>query len=129
LKLINLKKKKKELKLNMSNENLPVSVITNKTSVYLEDMRSRFATYHIENEDEFCEALMDIVNQYSESEFSGQIDKMQAFLYFHDVDMLLNAIYNRIGVQRVSLFSLVYENLIVLLQAYYTYEDYLADLV
>jgi hypothetical protein len=129
LKLINLKKKKKELKLNMSNENLPVSVITNKTSVYLEDMRSRFATYHIENEDEFCEALMDIVNQYSESEFSGQIDKMQAFLYFHDVDMLLDAIYNRIGVQRVSLFSLVYENLIVLLQAYYTYEDYLADLV
>jgi hypothetical protein len=113
----------------MNNENLPVSVVTNKTMVYLNDMKSRFATYHIENEDEFCEALMDIVNQYSETEFSGQVDKMQAFLYFHDVDMLLNTIYNRVGVQRVSLLSLVYENLIVLLQAYYTYEDYIADLV
>jgi hypothetical protein len=113
----------------MNNENLPVSVVTNKTLVYLENMKSRFAAYHIENEDEFCEALMDIVNQYSETEFAGQIDKMQSFLYFHDIDMLLNTIYNRVGVQRVSLFSLVYENLIVLLQAYYTYEDYIADLV
>ena len=113
----------------MNNENLPVSIVTNKTLVYLNDMKSRFTTYHIENEDEFCEALMDIVNQYSETEFAGQIDKMQAFLYFHDVDMLLNTIYNRVGIQRVSLLSLVYENLIVLLQAYYTYEDYIADLV
>ena len=113
----------------MNNENLPVSIVTNKTLVYLNDMKSRFTTYHIENEDDFCEALMDIVNQYSETEFSGQVDKMQSFLYFHDVDMLLNTIYNRVGVQRVSLLSLVYENLIVLLQAYYTYEDYIADLV
>lgn len=113
----------------MNNENLPVSIVTNKTLVYLNDMKSRFTTYHIENEDDFCEALMDIVNQYSETEFSDQVDKMQAFLYFHDVDMLLNTIYNRVGVQRVSLLSLVYENLIVLLQAYYTYEDYIADLV
>lgn len=113
----------------MNNENLPVSVVTNKTLVYLEDMKSRFASYNIENEDEFCDAFMDIVNQYSETEFTGQIDKMQSFLYFHDIDMLLNTIYNRVGVQRVSLFSLVYENLIVLLQAYYTYEDYIADLV
>lgn len=113
----------------MNNENLPVSIVTNKTMVYLNDMKSRFTTYHIENEDEFCEALMDIVNQYSETEFSGQVDKMQSFLYFHDVDMLLNTIYNRVGVQRISLLSLVYENLIVLLQAYYTYEDYIADLV
>jgi hypothetical protein len=113
----------------MNNENLPVSIVTNKTLVYLNDMKSRFTTYHIENEDDFCEALMDIVNQYSETEFAGQIDKMQSFLYFHDVDMLLNTIYNRVGVQRVSLLSLVYENLIVLLQAYYTYEDYIADLV
>ena len=113
----------------MNNENLPVSIVTNKTVVYLNDMKSRFTTYHIENEDDFCEALMDIVNQYSETEFSGQVDKMQAFLYFHHVDMLLNTIYNRVGVQRVSLLSLVYENLIVLLQAYYTYEDYIADLV
>ena len=113
----------------MNNENLPVSIVTNKTMVYLNDMKSRFTPYHIENEDEFCEALMDIVNQYSETEFSGKVDKMQAFLYFHDVDMLLNTIYNRVGVQRVSLLSLVYENLIVLLQAYYTYEDYIADLV
>ena len=113
----------------MNNENLPVSIVTNKTMVYLNDMKSRFTTYHIENEDEFCEALMDIVNQYSETEFSGQVDKMQSFLYFHDVDMLLNTIYNRVGVQRISLLSLVYENLIVLLQAYYTYEDYIAYLV
>ena len=107
-----------------NNENLPIAVVTNKTSMYLEDMKSRFATYHIENEDEFCEALVDIVNLYSETEFAGQIDKMQAFLYFHDVDMLFNVIYNRVGVQRVSLFSLVYENLIILFQSYYTYEDY-----
>ena len=107
-----------------NNENLPIAVVANKTSMYLEDMKSRFATYHIENEDEFCEALMDIVNLYSETEFAGQIDKMQAFLYFHDTDMLFNVIYNRIGVQRVSLFSLVYENLIILFQSYYTYEDY-----
>lgn len=110
------------------NENLPVSIVTNKTSIYLEDMKSRFTTYHIENEDEFCEALMDIVNLYSETEFTGQIDKMQSFLYFHNVELLLNTIYNRVGVQRVSLFSLIYENLIILFQAYYTYEDYLSDL-
>lgn len=111
-----------------NNENLPVTVVTNMTRVYLEEMKSRFSDYQISNEDEFCEALLDIVNLYAETTFANQTEKMQAFLYFHDIEMLINTIYNRIGFQqRFSLFTLVYENLTTLFQAYYTYENYLSN--
>lgn len=109
------------------NNNLPIIIVTNMTSIYLQEIKEQLEMYNISNENEFCEAFMDIVNLYTETTFANQTEKMRAFLYFHDIEMLMNTIYNRVGIQPISLFSMVYENLILLFQSYYTYNNYLND--
>lgn len=100
--------------------------VTNLSPFYYQEMKSRFSQYNISNEDEFCEALMDIVNLYTEEVFVGNPNTVRSFLYFQDLEHVMTLVYNRYGNNRLTTISLVYESLVLLLQTY-TYEMYLNE--
>lgn len=107
--------------------NIPTTTIllTNLSNVYLHEMKQSFRNYDIPDEDHFCEALFDIVNLYTENVFVGNPNVIQSFLYFQNLELAISLAGRN---DPITLISLVYESLVLLLQTY-TYTDYLNDLV
>ena len=101
-----------------------MSIVTNQTPTYINEMKLLFPNYNISTENQFYEAMMDIVNLYTESVFAGNPNTIQEFLFFQNLDLLMNLVYIRYGNNQMTPLSLVYEALVLLLQDY-TYEDYM----